>query len=90
VHNGKRNIAAVVVSLWEGQSLRLFGTRVLRLSQDDGHGKIACEIDSVICALRKKPGGKLNSPPGLKLGVVIPKAFGIVIKRRALMPLFLR
>ncbi len=39
---------------------------------------------------RKKPGGKLDSPPGLKLGVVIPKAFGIVIKRRALMPLFLR
>jgi hypothetical protein len=90
VHNGKRNIAAVVVSLWEGQSLRLFGTRVLRLSQDDDHGKTACEIDSVICALRKKTGGKLNSPPGLKLGVVIPKAFGIVIKRRALMPLFLR
>jgi hypothetical protein len=39
---------------------------------------------------REKPGGKLNSPPGLKLGIVIPKAFGIVIKRRALMPLFLR
>ena len=43
-----------------------------------------------LCVCEKKPGGKLNSPPGLKLGVVIPKAFGIVIKRRALMPLFLR
>jgi hypothetical protein len=39
---------------------------------------------------QKKTGRKINSPPGLKLGIVIPKAFGIVIKRRALMPLFLR
>jgi hypothetical protein len=39
VHNGKRNIAAVPASLWEVQSLKLFGTRVLRLSPGDGYGK---------------------------------------------------
>src|SRR5947208_17027328 len=38
---------------------------------------------------KRKPGGKLNSPPGLKLGVVTPKAFGVVMKRGALMPLSL-
>jgi hypothetical protein len=43
-----------------------------------------------IAAREKKPGGKLNSPPGLKLGIVTPKAFGVVIERWALMPLFLR
>jgi hypothetical protein len=57
--------------------------------QGDGYRKAAHKIDTSFVRA-KKPGGKLDSPPGLKLGVVIPKAFGVVIKRRALMPLFLR
>jgi hypothetical protein len=56
-------IAAVAASLREGQSLGLFGTRILRLSPGDGYGKTVCEIDSFICGFAKKPGGKLNSPP---------------------------
>jgi len=54
VHSGKRNIAAVAASLWEVQSLRLFGTRALRLSQGDGYRKTSLGIDSVICAFAKK------------------------------------
>src|SRR6195256_3712206 len=38
----------------------------------------------------KKTGRKINSPPGLKFGVMTPKDFEVVIKRWALMPLFLR
>ena len=50
------------------------------------------EMMSSICALRKKTGRKINSPPGLKFGIVTPKDFPkSLIKRRASMPLsFLR
>jgi len=58
--------------------------------QGDGCRKATHKVDTSFVRLREKPGGKFDSPPGLKLGVVIPKAFGIVIKRWALMPLFLR
>src|SRR5438876_4654807 len=44
-----------------------FCSRVARRAERDGY--------------KKEPGGKLNSPPGLKLGVVTPKAFGVVMKR---------
>src|SRR5438132_2612800 len=50
-------------------------TRASRRAERDGY--------------KRKPGGKLNSPPGLKVGVVTPKAFGVVMKRGALMPLSL-
>ena len=58
--------------------------------QGDGLQESSAQNRHVIYAFAKKSGGKLDSPPGLKLGIVIPKAFGVVIKRRALMPLFLR
>jgi len=38
----------------------------------------------------KKTGRKINSPPGLKLGIATPKAFGAVNERWALVPLSLR
>jgi hypothetical protein len=38
----------------------------------------------------KKTGRKMNSPPGLKLGVVTPKNFGAVDPALGLVPLFLR
>src|SRR5215831_16005546 len=42
-------------------------------------------------AAEKKPGGKLNSPPGLTLGLVTPKELSEPFtKRWALVPLFLR
>jgi len=76
VHNGKRNIATVAAFLWEVQSLRLFGTRALRLSPGDGCRKTARNIDSVICAFAtKKPGGKLNSPPGVEVRGCDPESF---------------
>jgi hypothetical protein len=51
----------------------------------------ACSIGVVIGVHEsKKTGRKINSPPGLKLGVMAPKAFGVVIERWALVPLFLR
>src|SRR5438034_8053577 len=65
-------------------------TCALRLSQTTATRKLRARSIATFLRLQKKPGGKLDSPPGLKLGVVIPKAFGVVIKRRALMPLFLR
>ena len=90
MHNGKRDIAAVADSHSEAATRGAVGRHVSLRPQGDDYREEARKIDSVICAFAKKPGGKLNSPPGLKLGVVIPKAFGVVIKRRALMPLFLR
>src|SRR5213595_438973 len=65
-----------------------FGSLCQIISQVEG--SFAPDRGGDLCVCARKPGGKLNSPPGLKLGVVIPKAFRIVIKRRALMPLFLR
>jgi hypothetical protein len=38
----------------------------------------------------KKTGREINSPPGLKLGVVDPKKFGAVNTAWGLVPLFLR
>jgi hypothetical protein len=85
VHNGKQNIAAVAASLCEaelGCTRRFAHTATATEKQHTKSARRLC--------VQKKPGGKLDSPPGLKLGVVIPKAFGVVIERRALMPLFLR
>ena len=85
MHNGKQNISAVAGSLCEARAtVRSVG------GGGDDYRKAAHRIETSFVRLQKKPGGKLDSPPGLKLGVVIPKAFGVVIKRRALMPLFLR
>jgi hypothetical protein len=39
---------------------------------------------------KKKTGRKINSPPGLKLGVVTPKKCGVVNPAVGLVPLFLR
>jgi len=75
VHNGKRNIAAVAASLREGQSLGLFGTRVLRLSPGDGYGKTACEIDSFICGFAKKTGRKIKFSSRVEVRGCDPESF---------------
>jgi hypothetical protein len=46
--------------------------------------EMPCSVDIVIRVDdNKKTGRKINSPPGLTLGVVIPKEFGVVIERWA-------
>jgi hypothetical protein len=56
-------------------------TSVLRFAQRSGY---------TFGAPKKNREEKINSPPGLELGVVVSKLFETVIKRRALVPLSLR
>src|SRR5947207_4181201 len=43
--------------------------------QGDGYKKTAHKIDSVISAFAKKPGGKLDSPPGVEVRGCDPESF---------------
>jgi hypothetical protein len=63
------------LSLWEVQSLKLFGTGVLRLSPGDGYGKTARAIDSVICAFAKKTGRKIKFSSRVEVRGCDPESF---------------
>jgi len=76
VRNGKRNIAAVAVSLWEVRGGA--GMRAPRRPQGDGYRKAAHKIDTSFVRLRKfakKTGRKINSPPGVEVRGCDPESF---------------